>query len=285
MATRNLVRILIAFLLGLLVTGFLLMWLGSALGVVSRHGLEVKPPWAWVGLAIATALSSYGVYVGIGHHRRAGSHFIRIARLLNGRFVEGGLWDGHKIRTERGAWILTFDHNAVDGGNAPSTTFTRIRAPYIKKAEFTFRLVPARLRAGMYDAAAHHRSHPLGRQSVAGWEALGTIDAPTGDPLLDSRFVLCCTDVPLAQRLLGNCSVRSALDGPKQDLFFSNVPLGNFPRPGEGKLPPGVGLVTLDVREVTSEDDVICMHQLVEATLNELCRLEIISAERPSLVL
>src|SRR5437762_11759453 len=113
MTTRNVMGILIAFVLGLLVTGFLLMWLGSALGVVSRHGLEVKPPWGWVGLAIATALSSYGVYVASAHHRRAGSHFARIALLLNGRFVPGGLWDGHKIRTERGAWILTFDHNSV----------------------------------------------------------------------------------------------------------------------------------------------------------------------------
>jgi len=54
-------------------------------------------------------------------------------------FVEGGFWKGDKVQAHFKSWTITLDTYTVSTGHAHQT-FTRIRAPFVSRDEFRFRI-------------------------------------------------------------------------------------------------------------------------------------------------
>lgn len=56
---------------------------------------------------------------------------------LGGNYIEGGLWKGDKVQIAHGEWSITLDIMVVSSGKS-STSYTRLRAPYINPDKFRF---------------------------------------------------------------------------------------------------------------------------------------------------
>jgi hypothetical protein len=61
----------------------------------------------------------------------------KLSQEIKAQYVDGGLWKGDKVITKVGEWAVTLDTYTVSTGKS-STTFTRMRAPYINKDGFRF---------------------------------------------------------------------------------------------------------------------------------------------------
>src|SRR5262245_32432276 len=56
---------------------------------------------------------------------------------IGANYVEGGFWEGDKVQAVNGDWIVTLDIHTVSTGKS-STSYTRMRAPYINPDGFRF---------------------------------------------------------------------------------------------------------------------------------------------------
>ncbi len=89
---------------------------------------------------------------------------------INGEFTDGGFWGKNLIRKTVGEWEITLDTYTTRSQNS-STTYTRMRAPFINKDGFDFNIY----REGFFS--------PLGR-------LLGMQDIEIGDKFFDDSFVI-----------------------------------------------------------------------------------------------
>lgn len=51
---------------------------------------------------------------------------------INGRYVKGGFWKGDKVQAFHEQWTITLDTYTVSDDKT-SSTYTRIRAPYVNR--------------------------------------------------------------------------------------------------------------------------------------------------------
>ena len=56
---------------------------------------------------------------------------------IGAQYVEGGFWKGDKVQAHCGQWSITLDTYSQSNGKT-STTYTRMRAPYVNKDGFQF---------------------------------------------------------------------------------------------------------------------------------------------------
>lgn len=89
---------------------------------------------------------------------------------IEGQFLEGGFLKGSKVEARHGEWTLTLDTYTVSSGKH-STTYTRLRAPFVNKDGFRFHVYRESVFSGM------------GR-------ALGMQDVEVGYPEFDRDFVI-----------------------------------------------------------------------------------------------
>ena len=92
------------------------------------------------------------------------------ARKSGPSFVEGGFWKGSKVQSHVGPWTITLDTYTESSGES-STTYTRMRAPYVNPEGFRFTIY----RKGPFSG--------LGK-------LLGMQDIEVGDPEFDEAFII-----------------------------------------------------------------------------------------------
>ncbi|WP_394748608.1 hypothetical protein [Spongiimicrobium salis] len=63
----------------------------------------------------------------------------QIANDIGGDFIEGGFWDRDSLRYAYGEWEILLDTFTESTGNT-STTYTRIRVPFINKDQLRFKI-------------------------------------------------------------------------------------------------------------------------------------------------
>lgn len=63
----------------------------------------------------------------------------KLSEEIHANFVQGALWKGDKVVAKVGEWTVTLDTYTVSNGKT-STTFTRMRAPYVNKDGFRFKI-------------------------------------------------------------------------------------------------------------------------------------------------
>src|SRR5436309_2760276 len=88
----------------------------------------------------------------------------QFAGAVGGDFTQGGFWSGGKTRVDaaHGQWLVTLDTQIVSNGKT-STTYTRMRAPYVNPDGFRFDVYRSGLFSdigklfGMQDVVVGHR--------------------------------------------------------------------------------------------------------------------------------
>lgn len=115
---------------------------------------------------------------------------------IDAQYVEGGFWKGDKVQTRHEQWTITLDTYTVShstGKTHSSTTYTRIRAPYVNKDSFRFTIY----RKGFFS--------DLGKM-------LGMQDVEVGYPEFDEAFIIKGNDEQKLRELFANERIRQLLE-------------------------------------------------------------------------
>ncbi|MBW8016445.1 MAG: DUF3137 domain-containing protein [Planctomycetes bacterium] len=115
----------------------------------------------------------------------------KLSREVEGEFHEGGFWKGSKVEIRQGEWTLTLDTYTVSNGKT-STTYTRIRAPYINKDNFRFTVYRKSIFSG------------IGKM-------LGMQDVEVGHFQFDEDFIIKGTDEYKLRQLFENDKIRELI--------------------------------------------------------------------------
>lgn len=108
---------------------------------------------------------------------------------VGGDFVQGTLWTGSKVLVHHKEWAVTLDTFTESHNEHGSTTYTRIRAPYVNKDGFRFTIY----RRGLFS--------DLGK-------LLGMQDVEIGEPEFDDAFIIKGSDEEKLRKLLVNPRIR-----------------------------------------------------------------------------
>ncbi len=112
----------------------------------------------------------------------------QLADEVSGNFVQGGFLRRDKVVVNVGQWTVTLDTFSRSAGET-STTYTRMRAPYVNKDNFRFTIY----RAGIFTAVG---------------EMLGMTDIRIGQPAFDDAFVISANDESKVRALLADEGIR-----------------------------------------------------------------------------
>jgi hypothetical protein len=115
----------------------------------------------------------------------------KLSHEVEGKFHEGGFWKGSKLEIRQGEWTLTLDTYTVSNGKN-STTYTRIRAPYINKDNFRFTVYRKSIFSG------------IGKM-------LGMQDVEVGHFQFDEDFIIKGTDEYKLRQLFENDKIRELI--------------------------------------------------------------------------
>ena len=94
----------------------------------------------------------------------------QVANDIGGEFIEGGWFGTDEVRYKSKQWELVLDTHTVSHGKS-STTYTRMRAPFVNKDGLYFKI------------------YPEGILSKVG-KYFGMQDIQIGDPLFDDNYII-----------------------------------------------------------------------------------------------
>ena len=123
---------------------------------------------------------------------------------IGAQYVQGGFWKGDKVQAHHGQWTITLDTYTVshsDGHRRYSTTYTRMRAPYVNKDGFRFTIYRKSIFSG------------LGK-------LLGMQDVEVGFPEFDEAFVIKGNDEGKLRALFANPRIRQLIE-MQPDVHFT----------------------------------------------------------------
>jgi len=174
----------------------------------------------------------------------------QLAQQIDGTFVDGGFFGRDKVVATTDQWTITLDTYTVSSGEN-STTYTRIRAPYINKDGFRFTFY----RAGFFTS--------LG-------EMLGMSDIRIGDLAFDEAFVLKSSSEEKVRQLLSNRVIRQLMNAQPRIRVEVKDDEGWF----GARFPEGVdelyfvtGGVIKDIKRLEG------LFDLFSAILHQLCHI------------
>jgi len=174
----------------------------------------------------------------------------QLAHQIGGVFDPGGFLSSTKVRASYGEWIITLDTYTQSSGDS-SSTYTRMRAPYVNRDGFRFTIY----REGIFSG--------IGR-------ALGMQDIEVGYPEFDNAFVIKGNSEAHLRTLFANERVR-ALISAQPDIHFEV-------KDGEGifgsTFPDGVDMLYFRVcGEIRDIERLRALYDLFAEVLNQLCRI------------
>ncbi len=115
----------------------------------------------------------------------------QLAAQTGGQFTDGGFFGKSRVDVRVDPWLLTLDPYTVSTGKS-STTYTRLRAPYVNADGFRFTVY----REGLFT--------PLGKM-------LGMQDIEIGDPAFDQSFVLKGNDESKVRQFFADDTLKALL--------------------------------------------------------------------------
>jgi hypothetical protein len=177
-------------------------------------------------------------------------------------FVEGGFWKGSKVQAHVGPWTVTLDIHTVSSGES-STTYTRIRAPYVNPEGFRFTIY----RKGFFSE--------LGK-------FLGMQDIEVGDPEFDEAFIIKGNDEDRVRALFTEPKIRQMIQDQPQIRLAVKDSEGwfgpRFPEDVDELHFQVVGVIK-DVERLTS------LFDLFAVVLDQLCRIGSAHKQEPGVEL
>ena len=183
---------------------------------------------------------------------------------VGGDFVEGGFWKGSRVDASHGQWMVTLDTYTVSNGKS-STTYTRIRAPYVNPDNFHFNIY----RKGIFS--------DLGK-----W--LGMQDVNVGYSQFDEDFIIKGNDESKLRRLFSNETIRALIEA--QPTIQFSVHDGESSFWSAQNWPTGVNELYFQVVGVIKDVDRLkLLYDLFSETLDELVRMGSASEQNPDVKL
>ena len=166
------------------------------------------------------------------------------------QYVEGGFWKGDKVEAHMGQWTITLDTYTVSTGKS-STTYTRLRAPYVNKDGFRFTIY----RAGFFSGLGN---------------LLGMRDVEVGYPEFDEAFVIKGNDEGKLRALFADANIRQLIEMQPAIYFSVKDDEGWF----SASFPEGVDELYFSVVGVIKDVDRLkSLYYLFASILHRLCHI------------
>lgn len=169
---------------------------------------------------------------------------------IQGKFSDGGLWKGDRVEVRHGQWNIVLDTHRVSHGKS-STTYTRLRAPFINKEQFRFTIY----RQGFMDALS---------------KIFGMQDIEVGHEQFDHDFVIKSNDEKVVKALFDNARIRELL----HQLEHVELTIKDDDGRIFSDFPREVDVLQLRTQGVVK--DLPRLHELYELlaeTLTQLCKI------------
>ncbi len=174
----------------------------------------------------------------------------KLSHEIGGDFDDGGFWKGSKLEVKHGEWTITLDTYTVSTGKS-STTYTRIRAPYINKDNFRFTIYRKSIFSGI-------------------GKALGMRDVEIGYPQFDDDFIIKGNDENLLRTLFANIKIRELISAQPRIHLQVKDDEGYF----GSQFPRGVDeLYFQTVGVIKDTQRLRQLFELFSEVLNHLCHI------------
>lgn len=174
----------------------------------------------------------------------------QLSKEIGAGYQEDGFFKKGKVILTHRQWEILLDTYTVNTGKS-STTFTRMRAPYVNKDSFRFRVY---------------------RKSIFSWlgKLLGMQDIEIGDPYFDEEFIIQGAPEDMVIRLLANMNIRQLIQKQPNIHFQVKDDEGIFGK----KFPEGVDELYFQTLGVIKDKQRLKdLFDLFATVLEELCRL------------
>ena len=222
--------------------------------------MDFQSIWVWLALLVLllpiVAISSIIQMVLVQIQREA---WKQLAREIGADFIKGRFWSwSDKVVAKMKHWTITLYTDVRYSGGGPhgggGSISTCLRAPYVGKDGFQFSI-----------------SHKGFFSSVG--RLLGTQDIELGYPDFDQEYIIKGNDERKVRELFANPKIRNLIQlQPRIDLSIDRgLPLCDLYFGGERQIKDLVRLKSL--------------FELIEETLNQLCRIGSATEDDPNLVL
>lgn len=186
----------------------------------------------------------------------------QLCREIGAEFVEGEFWKGDKVQARVKEWTVTLDSHTVPASRAP-VTYTRMRAPYVNKDGFRFKIY----RKGLFSE--------LGKK-------MGMQDVEIGHQEFDRDFIIQANDAEKVRSLFANPTIRELIQA-QPDIQLEVMDDEGW---GATKFPEGVDELNFqvhgDIRDVAR---LKLLYELFSETLNHLCHIGSAYEDDPKLAL
>lgn len=179
----------------------------------------------------------------------------RLSSEIGANYVDGGFWGGTKVEVHTGEWTITLDtftQTTSTGKTHSSTTYTRMRAPFVNKDGFSFTIYRKSIFSGI-------------------GKLFGMQDVEVGYPEFDEEFIIKGNNETKIRALFANPYIRELLQS--QPSMYLDV------RDDEGwfgkQFPEGVDELYFNTVGVIKDIERLkLLYALFAEVLNHLCHLD-----------
>lgn len=180
-----------------------------------------------------------------GKHRR--QIWQQLAQQLQGEFVKGNFTKTDRVEAFHGDWMIVLDSFIID-----KMVFTRIRAPYVNRDDFTFKIF------------RQHLGHKISK-------AFGMKDIEVGHPNFDKDFVIQGSDERKLQMMFENPHIRQLISWQPKILLELRREAPLFSKP---KFPDDVNEIYYQVTGIVKDlDQLHDLFELFGHLLDHLCAI------------
>jgi hypothetical protein len=186
-----------------------------------------------------------------------------LSEQLDAEFVQGGIWNSHKVVAHEKEWTITLDTFAAHAGKV-TIPFTRLRAPFVSKDNFRFKMENRNFFSAIPDF-------------------FGRKNANTGFPDFDKNFVIATADEYKLQKLFANKTIRDLFTGQEDMEFQIKDDEGWLVSP---KFPSDVDEVYFQMTGIVKDVERLKRaFKLVAAVLNQLVEINSAYDRDPNITL
>jgi hypothetical protein len=178
-----------------------------------------------------------------------------IAKDIGGKYIDGGFWKKDVLRYRHRDWEIlldTYTQSSGSGSNHSSTTYTRMRAPFVNKDGLYFKIY----RKGIFSS--------IGR-------FFGMQDLEIGDSFFDGNFIIKGNNPKQIKRLLNNEPIKDLIRQQRRIHFEIRDDEGWF----GNSFPEGVDELYFQCVGVIKETDQLkALFELFSSTLTRLVQID-----------
>ena len=183
----------------------------------------------------------------------------QIAAEIGGDYIDGGFWGKDKLIYSHDDWEILLDTYTVNSNNS-STTYTRMRAPFINNGSFNFKIY----NEGFFSSIG---------------KLFGMQDILIGDSFFDEQFIIKANDEAKVRELLSDSTMKSLIHAQPRIQFYVKDDEGlfgqSFPYNADELYFSACGLIR-DKNQLHNLFKLFC------TTLNRLVEIDAASTESPS---